>query len=226
MESGGEVKRSVLRVGGWAGILAGIIFIIGTVVGFVIPALGRPIAFPPDLAQDLASFPENGTIVRAGISLVTLSLLLLLAFWAALYWSLREPSRVFARIGLGSGVLAVILLILNGQIVLQSGHFFSALFADPASDQDVVVATYAAVRSLAEAAFTTGFFFLGLAFVGFGLAMRSHPAYQEGMVWLTVVLGVLIVLLFMFILGLFSILLFVVLAVVLGRKVYSLAGAA
>lgn len=215
----------MLRIGGWAGILAPIIYVLGFVIGFVLVALGRPIAFPPDLAQILASFPEDGAIVRVGISLIAVALLLLLAFWAALYWSLREPSRVFARIGLGSGVLAVILLILDGQIVLQSGHFFSALFSDPAADQAVVVAGYAVVRSLAQATFTTGFFFLGLAFVGFGLAMRAHPAYQGGMVSMTVVLGILIALLQMALLGLFSIILFVVLAIVLGWKVYRLAGA-
>ncbi|MFQ5552542.1 MAG: hypothetical protein ACE5EW_02315 [Thermoplasmata archaeon] len=223
MESGGEVQSSVLRVGGLAGILTGVL-VVAAIITFV--AAMPSFTFPPDLATDLERFPENGTILRAGFSIQVVALLLLLPFLAAFYWSLREPSRVFARIGLGSGVLAVILAILGFQGNLQSTHIFSVVLEDFPADRAVVVATYAAVQSLVAAVNVMSFLFLGLTFAAFGLAMRANPAYSEGFAWLTVILGVLIVLFPLPLLGLISILLFIVLAVVLGWKVYSLAGAA
>ena len=220
MASGGDVNTSVLRVGGWAGILGGVFFL----VGLLIFALASPIVFPPDFAQRLASFPENGTLIRVGISLMVVGLLLLLAFVAALYWSLREANRVFARIGLGSGILAAILLILTGEGELQSTALFSALYeSSVASDRPAVVAAYAAVLSLTSVGLVTSLVFFGLAFVGFGLAMRSSPDYRAGFFWLTVVLGFLIVFFPLPILGFFSFLLLVVLAVVLGWKLYGMA---
>ena len=223
MESGGNVQRSVLRVGGWAGVLAGVIVFVALIT--LILTLPLP-AFPPDFEQNLVDFRANPTPLTVGLDLFILAGLVFLAFFAALYWSLREPSRVFARIGLGSGVLAVILIIVGIAGNLVSLNFFSALHADPAADRPVVVATFVAVQSLIQAGTTGGFFLLGLAFVGFGLAMRASPGYQEGFVWLTAVLGLLIVLLTFFILGLVSIILLAVLGLVLGWKVYSLSRAA
>lgn len=208
-----------------AGIPGGVIFIAGF-IAFALASL-RDGGFPPDFAQRLASFPENGTLLRVGASLVVVALLLLLAFVAALYWSLREPSRVFARIGLGSGILAVILLILTVEGELQSTHLFSTLYdGAAASDRPGVVAAYTMMLSLTSVGLITSIVFFGLTFVGFGLAMRASSAYRGGLVWLTVVSGLLIVFFPLPLLGLFSFILLVVLAVVLGWKVYSLSAAA
>ncbi len=212
-----------MRLGGLAGVWGGIVVIVGFITVGIATGIGPFPPDPPDLEQDLARFPEYGTILRIGFSLVVVGLLMLLPFFAALYRSLREPSRAFARIGLGSGVLAIILFILSIQGDLQSTHIFSALYESAAaSDRPVVVAMYTAVRGLTTAALTTSVLFLGLAFVGFGLAMRASPAYQEGLVRLTMVLGLLIVLFVLFIWGSISIIFLVVLALMLGWKVYSL----
>ncbi len=221
----GEMERRILRVGGWAGVLAGIIVVVGLITFLLLPVpFGA--TFPPDLEQDLASFPEIRTNLTVSFALLVVAYLLLIVFLGALYWSLKEPSRAFARIGLGSGVLAVLLSIVGLQGFLLASNVLSALYGDVAvADRPVVVATYGVMFSLSSAVLSTGFLFIGLAFVAFGLAMRGSPDFGEGLAWLSVVLGILIVLLVFPIQGNVGTILIAVLALVLGWKVYSLSRA-
>ncbi len=192
MESQGEVQRSVLRLGGLAGILAGVILIVilGIVLGI---ASFATLSFPPNRVEILERFPEFATLWSAALSLFVVYGLLLLPFFAALYLSLREPNRVYARIGLGSGILAIILMVSITQLNLQSLHTFSAVLADPSADRAMVIATYASVASLVNALDALTWLFTGFTFVAFGIAMRASPSYSQGLVWLTVILGLLTV---------------------------------
>ncbi|MFQ5837425.1 MAG: DUF4386 family protein [Thermoplasmata archaeon] len=212
-------EKSVLRVGGLAGVLTGVILILGFITFFL--------AFPPpDPEQALGTFPEDRTLLTVSVDLFIVSLLLSLPFLAALYRSLREPNRVFARIGLGTGVLAAVMGIVALTGFMLATNTFSVLYADATtSDRPVVVATYAAVFSLLDAGNTAAFIFFGLAFVAFGLAMKRSQDFPEGLAWLSVVLGIIIIL-FIF-LNLFpvAIIAIVVFALVLGWKVYNLSRA-
>ncbi len=221
-ESMGEVDRSVLRVGGLAGVLAGVFVVLGLIT-FVL-ASSPP---PGDFEQTLATFPEDRILVTVAIDLFLVSSLLFLAFLAALYGSLKEPSRVFARLGLGSGVIALVLLIVALGGFLFANDAFSGLYeAAAASDRPVVVATFGAVSSLLQAGNSAGFLFAGLAFVAFGLAMRGSRDFGEGLAWLSVVLGIIIVLLILLVLGLVGVIAVAVFALVFGWKVYSRSRAA
>ncbi|MFQ6013511.1 MAG: DUF4386 family protein [Thermoplasmata archaeon] len=214
------MDKSVLRVGGLAGILAGVILIVGFITFFL--------AFPPpDPEQALATFPEDRTLLTVATDLFLISLLLFLAFLAALYWSLREPSRVFARIGLGTGVLAAVMGIVALTGFMLATNTFSVLYADAAaSDRPVVVATYAAVFSLLDAGNIAAFLFFGLAFAAFGLAMRGSQDFSDGLAWLSAVLGIIIILFIFFNLFPVAIIAIFVFALLLGWKVYSLSEAA
>lgn len=218
------MDRSVLRVGGWAGILAGVLVLVALIVSV---ALAPPTTFPPDFEQNLVDFLANPTPQTVGQDLAIISLLLILPFLAAIYRTLREPSRTLARIGLGSSVLATVLLIVGFAGLLEASRSFSALYDGAAiADRPVVVAAFAVVWQLLGAGNVAGIYLFGLAFVAFGLAMRASPDYQEGFAWLSVVLGIITVLLPLLILGLASALLLAVFALVLGWKVYSLSRAA
>ena len=213
----GEMDTSVLRVGGWAGILAGIMLILSLITFFLqIP--------PPGLEQALTSFLENRTALTVAIDLFLVGLLLFLVFFAALYLSLREPSRVFARIGLGSGVLAAVLGIVTLGGFLLAANAFSELYeAATVSDRPVVVAAYAAVVSLLQAPNAASFLFAGLALVAVGLAMRGSQDFSEGLVWLSVVLGIIVVLFtFLSLAAPVAIIALAVFFLVYGWKVYSL----
>ena len=216
----GEMDKSVLRVGGWAGVLAGVLIVIGLITFFLSPT---PITITAD-EQTLATFPEFRTLFAVGVDLTIVGSLLSLLFLAALYGSLREPSRVFARIGLGSGVLGLVLYIVGLVGFLLALDAFSGLHAGAAvSDRPVVVATYAAVATLLSAGLFGGFLLIALAFVAFGLAMRGSPDFGGGLAWLSVVLGILAGLLLLIPAGIFALLVFVL---VFGWKVYSLSRAA
>ncbi len=89
-----------------------------------------------------------------------------------------------------------------------------------------MVATYAAVVTLLSAGESAGFLLIGLAFVAFGLAMRGRQDFGEGLAWLSVVLGIIIVLLNLLGLGFVGTLALPVVALVFGWKVYSLSKAA
>ena len=213
---------SVLRVGGWAGVVAGV-FIVLVLITFVL-------ASPPPLGEHeetLANFPEDRTLLTVSADLFQVALLLLIAFLAALYWSLREPSRVFARIGLGSGVLGLVLYLVTIGGFLLALIAFSGLYEGAAvSDRPVVVATYAAVLTLINAGGLAALLLIGLAFVAFGLAMRGSQDFGEGLAWLSVVLGIVAVLFTILVLEAVAIIAIVVFALVLGWKVYSLSKAA
>ncbi len=218
-ESMGEDK-SILRVGGLAGVVAGVILILGLLTLFS--------SLPPvDLEQQLATFPGDRTLLTVAVDLFLVGFLLFLVFLAALYWSLREKNRAFARIGLGSGVLAFVLGIVITAGLLLAADAFSGLYADAAvADRPVVVATYGAVVSLLQAGNTAAFLFTGFAFVAFGLAMRGSQDFGEGLAWLSIVLGVIVVLLTFLLLANLGVIAGAVFALVLGWKVYSLSRAA
>lgn len=213
--------RSVYRVGGLAGVLSAVALVAALIVFLVVPTL----VFGPgsNLEDQLADFPENNDVLTVGVDLFTIGFLLLLPFLAGLYWSLREPSRVFARIGLGSGTLATIALILVVQGLWGATSLFSPLYADAtAAEQAGIVATYTALVTLVGVGASVGVLFLGLAFAGFGIAMRESPEFPVGLSWLSLGLGVIMILLVLATLGLLSVLLLAVLLVVLGWKLHSL----
>lgn len=220
MESGGEVKRSVLQVGGWSGVVAGVLMVVGLITGLFAPVSAG-------LEEILANFPDNSLTVQVASSELILAFLLILAFFAALYWSLREPSRVFARIGLGSGVLAAILAIGAFLGFQHANLLFSALYeAASASDRPLVVAAYAVPVSIFRATLGSGGYLIGLAIVASGLAMRGSPDFGEGLAWLSIIVGILVVLFTLLLLGPVVIPLIALFAIVLGWKVYSLSRAA
>ena len=199
-----------------AGLLAGVLLIIGIIMFLISPPV-------PGFEEDLATFPERSTSAAVTIGLFLVALLLLIVLLAGLYLSLKEQSRGFARIGLGSGVLAFVVTIFALQGQLLAANAFTGLYADAlAADRSVVVATYGAVVTLLRVGNAAGFFFTALAFVAFGIAMRRSQDYGEGLAWLTVVLGIIILLAALVLLEPPAIIAVVVFALVLGWKVYSL----
>ena len=216
-------EKSVLWVGGLAGVLAGVFIVLGLIT-FILASAPPPLEFE----QQLATFPEDRTLLTVAFDLFIVNFFLFLVFTAALYWSLRESSRVFARIGLGSGVLALVLFIVTAGGFLLATDGFSILYEGAAvSDRPVVVATYAAVSLLLQAGNTAAFLLTGFAFVAFGLAMRRSQDFGEGLAWLDIVLGIIVVLFTFLLLALpVAIIAAAVVAFVFGWKVYSLSRAA
>ena len=85
---------------------------------------------------------------------------------------------------------------------------------------------YGAVLTLLSAGNSAALLFIGLAFVAFGLAMRGSQDFGEGLAWLSVVLGIVVVLFTLLVLVFVGVIALAVFALVLGWKVYSLSRAA
>lgn len=220
MDSGGDVGKSVLQVGGLAGFLAGVSVVIALILG----VLQLP---PPGFEGPLMGFPQVRALTTASIHLFSLALLLGLPFLAALYWSLRDSSRPFARIGLGSGVLAFVITIVALQGLLMTIDALSGIYADASSaDRPGVLSVYWAVSSVLSGVINGGFLFTGLAFLAFGFAMRGSSHFQDGFAWLSAGLGILIVLLVFLIPPIVAAIVVAILFLVLGWKVYRLSAAA
>lgn len=218
----GETDKSVLWVGGLAGVVAGVLIVLGLITFL----LSSP-APQGDLGEALRTFQDNIIIISVALDFFLVNFLLGLVFLAALYVSLKEPSRAFARIGLGAGVLALALFIATIGGFLFAADTFSRLFVDPDQDQAIVVAVYGAVVSLLMAGSGAAFLLTGLAYAAFGLAMRGSQNFSEGWVWLAVGLGIIVVLFtFLFLALPVAIVAGAVFSLVFGWKVYSLSGAA
>ncbi|MFQ5920049.1 MAG: hypothetical protein ACE5I4_08430 [Thermoplasmata archaeon] len=213
------MNGNVLRVGGLAGILAGVFVVVGLIVFAAFPPAASP-------EEQLANFADNQVTSAVTIDLFLVAFLLALVFLGGLYWSLREPSRFFARIGLGSGVLSLILPLVALQGLLVAAAAFAGMYADAAAaDRPVVVAAYGAVVTLLGAGNTSGFLLTGLALVAFGFAMRGSPDFSEGLAWLSIILGIVVVLFTFLVFAPVAIIAIAVFLLVVGWKVYSLAGA-
>ncbi len=213
-------EKSVLRVGGLAGVLAGSIIVIAFIALLSSPQVAG-------LEESLATWPENAALANVTLDLFLVGLLLFIPFLAVLYSSLREPSRLFARIGLGTGVLAVIVLIFGLLGSIGAAEVLSRVYMEAATgDRPVVVAIYGGFLSLFGVGIAAGFLFAGLAFVAFGIAMRGSRDFGGGLAWLSVALGIIIVLFTFLLLAFLAFIAVAVFALVLGWKVYSLSRAA
>lgn len=219
MEAKGEADRSLMRIGGWGGMVGGIFILVGLLVAILGAGL------PETLRQELETFSDRslGVFLETDFSLA--ALLLGITLLAGLYVSLRHVNRGLARLGLGAGVFAFALAVvgLTGFLIAQMA--FSELYNDPLLDQSLVLVTYTAVDTLLTALSGAAFLFTGFAFAAFGLAMRGSPDFSRGVVWLTIVLGLAIILFALLSGGAIAIGVIAVLLLVLGWKVMSLSRA-
>lgn len=219
MSSGGDSDQSVMRVGGWGGLLAGIFIL----VGLLVAVLGAEI--PATLREDLETFSDRSLVATLETDFSLAGLLLGITLLAALYVSLKSTNRGLARLGLGSGVFAFALGTVALAGLLLNAIAFSELYNEPSSDQALVLATYTAVDTLLTAGTASAFLFSGFSFAAFGFAMRGSPDYQRGLAWLTTVLGLAIVLFAFLSGGVIAIPVLAVLMLVLGWRVTGLARA-
>ena len=180
-------ERRVLRWGGLAGILSGLLFTgVFVFVGLVV---GADSAEP---AGAIARFPD----IRAGRTVENGLYLAVIILWAAhflaLYRVLRRTSLAPALFG---GALAVI-----GLTVLAAGALphaatlsLSNLYHAPgatAADQASLVMVWQATQGIFNALLVTGLVVLPLALVALGMAMFDAPDFGKGYGRASVALGV------------------------------------
>ena len=185
-----EQEKSVLRWGGLAGMLGGILFILTLVV-----VLAGPVGIedPADLAGWVTRFPDirAARIVENGIYLV--ALILEVTLFLALYRALRRTSLAPALFGSVLGILGLAVLMVS--TIPHVAHApLSDLYHAPGAtpvDQATLALLWQATWGIFDAMLYVGFFVVPIGLIALGVAMLGAPAFGKGFGGVSVVLGVL-----------------------------------
>jgi hypothetical protein len=184
-----EQEKSLLRWGGLAGILGGILFILCWVV-----IIAGPVGMedPADLAGWVTRFPDirAARVVENGLYLVALSLEVTL--FLALYRALRRTSLAPALFGSVLGILGLG-VFMAGALPHVAHAPLSDLYHAPGAtpaDQAAIALMWQATWGVFDAMLYVGFFVVPIGLILLGAAMFGAPAFGKGFGGLSVVLGV------------------------------------
>jgi len=182
-----EQEISVLRWGGLAGLLGGILHMLTIVVVFVGPVGGKE---PADL-EEWVIFPDIrvARVVENGLYLV--ALILGVIFFLALYRALQRTNLAPALFGSVLGIL--------GLTVLAAGalpHVATAPLSDlyhasgtTSGEQATLALMWQATWGIFGALLAVGFFVTTIGLMALGVAMLGAPTFGKGFGWVSVVLG-------------------------------------
>ena len=184
-----EQEKSVLRWGGLAGMLGGILFILTWVV-----LLAGPVGMedPSDLAGWVTRFPDirMARVVENGIYLV--ALILEVALFLALYRALRRTSLAPALFGSVLGILGLAVFMVGSLphvVHAPLSDLYHAPGATPV-DQVTIALMWQATWGIFNAMLYVGFFVVPIGLLALGVAMLGTPTFGKGFGWMSVVLGV------------------------------------
>jgi hypothetical protein len=184
-----EQEKSVLRWGGLAGMLGGILFILAWVV-----VIAGPVGLedPADLAGWVTRFPDikAARIVENGIYLV--ALILEVTLFLALYRALRKTNLAPALFGSVLGILGLTVLMVGTVPHVAHAPLYDLYHAPGATpaDQATLALLWQAIWGIFEAMLFVGFFIVPIGLIALGVAMLGAPAFGKGFGWVSVVLGV------------------------------------
>src|SRR5918998_2997100 len=183
-----EEEKSVLRWGGLAGILGGIIFIVVFVI--VIVFVGPD---PAEPEGEVMRFPDIRAARTVEDSLYLVVLILWVLHFLALYRALRRTSLAPALFGsvlgiVGLGVLAA------GALPHVATAPISDLYHAPGAtpeDQATLVLLWQATQGINDGLFGVGLLLVPIGFIALGVAMLGAPAFGRGFGGVSVALGVI-----------------------------------
>ncbi len=183
-----EQEKSVLRWGGLAGMLGGILFIL--VMVFVIVFVPSD---PADLAGFVTRFPDIQAIRVVENIIYLVALLLEVPLFLALYRALRKTSLAPALFGSVLGIVG-----LTAMVASTTPHVAHATLSDlyhapgaTPADQAALALMWQAIWGITEAPLYVGFFVVPIGFILLGVGMLGAPTFGKGFGGVSVGLGVL-----------------------------------
>jgi hypothetical protein len=224
-----DEEKSVLRWGGLAGILGGIIFILVFVI--VIAFVGPD---PAEPEGEVIRFPDIRAARTVENSLYLVVLILWVTHFLALYRALRGTSLAPALFGsvlgiVGLGVLAA------GALPHVATAPISDLYHAPGAtpeDQATLVLLWQATEGIFDALLVVGLLLVPIGLIALGVAMLRAAAFGKGYGGVSVVVGAVGVVAASVLLvdplsamAFVGVLALIVFHLVLGWKVYSLSRA-
>jgi hypothetical protein len=184
-----EQEKSVLRWGGLAAMLGGILFILTWVV-----VIAGPVGMedPVDLAGWVTRFPDirAARVVENGLYLV--ALILEVTLFLALYRALRRTSLAPALFGSVLGILGLVAMVVSATPHIAHAPL-SDLYRAPGvtpEDQATLALLWQATWGIFDAMLYVGFFVVPIGLILLGVAMLGAPAFGKGFGGVSVVLGV------------------------------------
>src|SRR5215213_1061185 len=224
-----DEEKSVLRWGGLAGILGGIIFILVFVV--VIAFVGPD---PAEPEGEVMRFPDIKAARTVEDSLYLVVLILWVAHFLALYRALRETRLAPALFGSVLGIMGLGVLAAGALPHVATAPISNLYHAPGATPQDqaTLVLLWQATQGIFDALFGVGLLLVPIGFVALGVAMLGAPAFGRGFGGVSVVVGVVGVVAASILLvdplspsAFIGVLALIVFHLVVGWKVYSLSRA-
>ncbi len=223
-----DQEKSVLRWGGLAGILGGILFILTVVI-----LLGLP-ATPPNPAALVTRWPDVRLAITVGDALFLMSDILWITLFLAIYRALRGTSLAPALFGSVLSLLGVVVQLAGGLPPVVFGRISDLYHAPGATpvDQASLVLLWQLAQAMFNETDTVGFILWNVGYVILGVAMLKAPSFGKVFGGISAALGVADLIgisLFAVDSGsfaLFGILAFIIFPIVFGWKVYSLSKAA
>jgi hypothetical protein len=179
-------EKSVLRWGGLAGILGGIIFILVFVI--VIAFVG---AEPAQPEGEVMRFPDIRAARTLENSLYLMVLILWIAHFLALYRALRGTSLAPALFGSVLGIVGLGVLAAGALPHVATAPISDLYHAPGASpeDQATLVLMWQATQGIFDALFGVGLLLVPIGFIALGVAMLGAPAFGKGFGRVSVVVG-------------------------------------
>jgi hypothetical protein len=182
-----DEDKSVLRWGGLAGILGGIVFILVFVI--VIAFVG---ADPAQPEGEVMRFPDIRAVRTVEDSLYLVVLILWVAHFLALYRALRGSSLAPALFGSVIGIVGLGVLAAGALPHVATAPISDLYHAPGATPEDraTLVLMWQATQGIFDALFGVGLLLVPIGFVALGVAMFGVPAFGKGFGGVSVVLGV------------------------------------
>ncbi len=182
-----EGEKSVLRWGGLAGILGGVLFIL--VFAIVAVFVG---ADPAEPEGSVMRFPDIRAARTVENGLYLGVLILWVAHFLALYRALRRTRLAPALFGSVVGILGLVVLA-AGALPHVATAPISDLYHAPGAtpeDQATLVLVWQATEGIFDALFGAGILLVPIGLIAIGVAMLGAPAFGTGFGGVSVVLGV------------------------------------
>lgn len=179
-------ESTVLRWGGLAGILGGIVFIL--VFMIVIAFVGMDALQPEEW---IVRFPDIRAARTIENSLYLVVLILWVPHYLTLYRALRGTSLAPALFGSALSVLGLVVLM-AGALPHVATAPLSDLYHAPgatAEDQASLVLMWQATQGIFDALLITGLVILPVGHIALGLAMLKSPAFGRGVGRMSVLIG-------------------------------------
>ncbi|MFC1879216.1 hypothetical protein ACFLZW_04825 [Chloroflexota bacterium] len=182
-----DQDKSVLKWGGLAGILGGIILILSMIVAVVfVPA------DPPTFAELVARFPDVQMFRVAENVLYLLGLVSGIPLILALFFTLRKTSLAPALFGSALTIVGLIAMIAFATPHVAHNPL-SEIYHTPGTTleaQETLGLIWKATWGVTDAPLYVGFFVGMIGFTLLGVAMFGAPGFGKGLRWVSVVIGV------------------------------------